>query len=224
MHGWLKKACELLGLGNAAFRRVPVHEDFSVDVAAMAAMIRADRAAGHRPICVMGSTGTVQTGATDDLVALADLAAKEKLWFHVDGAFGAMARLSPDHAAITRGMERADSLAFDLHKWGYLPFDVACVLVREDAALTETFSMQAAYLASEARGLLAKEGFNFFDRGIELTRSFKALKVWMMFRARGHRHARRAHRDATCGRRSDSPLSSRHTPTSNSSRRRRSTS
>jgi len=185
MHGWLKKACELLGLGNAAFRRVPVREDFSVDVAAMAAMIHADREAGHRPICVMGTAGTVQTGATDDLMALADLAAKERLWFHVDGAFGAMARLSPEHAAITRGMERADSLAFDLHKWGYLPFDVACVLVREDAALTETFSMQAAYLASEARGLLAKEGFNFFDRGIELTRSFKALKVWMMFRATG---------------------------------------
>lgn len=202
MHGWLKKACEFLGLGNAAFRRVPVQDDFTVDVSAMAAMIRADRAEGHRPICVMGTAGTVQTGATDDLDALADLAAKEGLWFHVDGAFGAMARLSPDHAEITRGMERADSLAFDLHKWGYLPFDVACVLTRDDAALTETFSMQAAYLASESRGLLAKEGFNFFDRGIELTRSFKALKVWMMLRAAGTdtlgahigRNVRQAHR------------------------------
>lgn len=185
MHGWLKKACELLGLGNAAFRRVPVKDDFSVDVSAMAARIRADREAGHRPICVMGTAGTVQTGATDDLVALADLAQREQLWYHVDGAFGAMARLSPETAVQVRGMERADSLAFDLHKWGYLPFDVACVLTRRDADLVETFSMQAAYLASESRGLLAKEGFNFFDRGIELTRSFKALKVWMMFRAAG---------------------------------------
>jgi glutamate/tyrosine decarboxylase-like PLP-dependent enzyme len=202
MHGWLKKACEFLGLGNAAFRRVPVRDDFTVDVHAMAAMIRADRAQGHRPICVMGTAGTVQTGATDDLAALADLAAKEGLWFHVDGAFGAMARLSPETAGQVRGMERADSLAFDLHKWGYLPFDVACVLTRDDAALTETFSMQAAYLASEARGVLSKEGFNFFDRGIELTRSFKALKVWMMFRAAGTdtlgahiaRNVRQAHR------------------------------
>ena len=185
MHGWLKKACEFLGLGNAAFRRVPVRDDYTVDVAAMAAMITADRAAGHRPICVMGTAGTVQTGATDDLTALADLAEREKLWFHVDGAFGAMARLSPETAAQVRGMERADSLAFDLHKWGYLPFDVACVLTRRDADLVETFSMHAAYLASESRGLLAKEGFNFFDRGLELTRGFKALKVWMMFRASG---------------------------------------
>ena len=184
-HGWLKKACELLGLGNAAFRKVPVRDDFTVDVAAMAAMIRADREAGHRPCCIIGTAGTVQTGATDDLDALADLAAREQLWFHVDGAFGAMARLSPATAAITRGMERADSLAFDLHKWGYLPFDVACLLTRTDAALVETFSMQAAYLASESRGIMAQGGIHFADRGIELTRSFKALKVWMIFRAAG---------------------------------------
>ncbi len=185
VHGWLKKACEFLGLGNTAFRRVPVNPAFEVDVAAMAAMIRADREAGHRPFCIVGTAGTVQTGATDDLVALADLAAKEGLWFHVDGAFGAMARLSPETASVTRGMERADSLAFDLHKWGYMPFDIAVVLTREDRHLVETFSMQAAYLASEERGLMSKLGIFFADRGIELTRSFKALKAWMMFRASG---------------------------------------
>ena len=184
-HGWLKKACELLGLGNASFRRVPVRDDYTVDVAAMQSMITADRAAGHRPFCVIGTAGTVQTGATDDLNALADLAAREKLWFHVDGAFGAMAALAPDVAAQVSGQERADSLAFDLHKWGYLPFDVACVLVRNDADLVETFSAQGAYLASEKRGLMAQSGVFFADRGIELTRSFKALKVWMRFRATG---------------------------------------
>ena len=186
-HGWLKKSCEFLGLGNTAFRRVPVRDDYTVDVAAMSAMIADDRAAGHRPFCIIGTTGTVQTAATDDLNALADLAQKEQLWFHVDGAFGAMARLSPnpETAAVTRGMERADSMAFDLHKWGYLPFDVACLLAREDRHLVETFSMQAAYLASESRGLLAGGGIYFADRGIELTRSFKALKVWMQFRATG---------------------------------------
>jgi aromatic-L-amino-acid decarboxylase len=185
VHGWLKKACEFLGLGNAAFRRVPVNDAFEVDVTAMAAMIRADREAGHRPFCIIGTVGTVQTGATDDLDALADLAAREQLWFHVDGAFGAMARLSPETAAVTKGMERADSLAFDLHKWGYMPFDIACVITREDRHLVETFSMQAAYLASEERGLMARMGIHFADRGIELTRSFKALKAWMMFRATG---------------------------------------
>jgi glutamate/tyrosine decarboxylase-like PLP-dependent enzyme len=185
VHGWLKKACEFLGLGNSAIRKVPVLEDFSVDVAAMARMIAEDRAAGHRPFCVIGTAGTVQTGATDDLAALADLAERERLWYHVDGAFGAMARLSPEHAPLLAGMERADSLAFDLHKWGYLPFDVAVVLTRHDADLVEAFSMQAAYLASESRGLMAQSGIFFADRGIELTRSFKALKVWMQFRASG---------------------------------------
>lgn len=185
VHGWLKKGCELLGLGDAAFRRVPAHDDFTVDVQAMAAMIAADRAAGHRPFCIVGTAGTVQTGATDDLDALADLAAREGLWFHVDGAFGAMAALAPELRPRVRGMERADSLAFDLHKWGYLPFDIACVLVREDAALVETFSAHAAYLAPEERGILARMGIHYAERGVELTRSFKALKAWMRFRALG---------------------------------------
>jgi glutamate/tyrosine decarboxylase-like PLP-dependent enzyme len=184
-HGWLKKGCELLGLGAAAFRRVPVLDDFTVNVAEMEAMIVADRAAGHRPICIVGTAGTVQTGATDDLEALADLAARQQLWFHVDGAFGSMAALSPDTAAQVKGQERADSIAFDLHKWGYLPFDVACVLVRHDADLVETFSAQGAYLSSEKRGVMAQSGVFFADRGVELTRSFKALKVWMRLRAVG---------------------------------------
>lgn len=185
VHGWLKKACEFLGLGSASFRRVPVRDDFTVDVPAMAALIAADRAAGHRPCCIIGTAGTVQTGATDDLDALADLAAREGCWFHVDGAFGAMAALAPSLRPLLRGMERADSLAFDLHKWGYLPFDIAVLLVREDAALVRTFSMEAAYLASGSRGLMAETGIFFADRGIELTRGFRALKAWMQFRAAG---------------------------------------
>ena len=187
MHGWLKKSCEFLGMGDESFRRVPVDADFRVDVAAMAAMIAEDRAAGLRPFCVMGTAGTVQTGASDDLNALADLAAREQLWFHVDGAFGAMAKLAPGALAeaAVRGLERADSVAFDLHKWGYLPIDVAVILTREDRQLREAFSMQAAYLTPETRGILAEGGIHFADRGIELTRGFKALKVWMTMRAQG---------------------------------------
>lgn len=186
-HSWLKKSCEFLGLGADAFRKVPVGDDFRVDVAAMAKVIAADRAAGLRPFCIVGTSGTVQTGTSDDMNALADLAAREKLWFHVDGAFGAMAKLAPGPlaAAAVEGMERADSIAFDLHKWGYLPYDVAMVLTKEDKHLTDAFSVQAAYLTPETRGILAQTGIYFSERTIELSRSFKALKVWMMLKSHG---------------------------------------
>lgn len=186
-HSWLKKSCEFLGMGDDAFRRVPVNADFQVDVTAMQEMIRADREAGLLPFCIIGTVGTVQTGASDDLNALADLAAREQLWFHVDGAFGAMAALAPHAkaAAAVNGLARADSIAFDLHKWGYLPFDVAVVLTKEDRHLAETFATQAPYLASSTGGINKSGSIYFADRGIELTRSFKALKVWMTMRAQG---------------------------------------
>jgi glutamate/tyrosine decarboxylase-like PLP-dependent enzyme len=185
VHGWLAKACDFLGLGTEAFRRVPVGDDFRVDVDAMARMIAEDRAAGHHPCCVIGTAGTVQTGATDDLDALADLAAREGCWFHVDGAFGAMAALSPETSPLVRGIARADSIAFDLHKWGYLPFGVAALLTRSDADLVDTFAMQAAYLSAEPRGTFGSDGIYFASRGIELTRRFSALKVWMTLKASG---------------------------------------
>lgn len=187
VHSWLKKSCDFLGMGEEAFRRVPTHGDFTVNVAEMARMIAEDRAAGLQPFCIVGTVGTVQTGASDDLHALADLAAREHLWFHIDGAFGAMAKLATSAEAqrAVNGMDRADSLAFDLHKWGYFPFDVAMVLTREDRHLTETFANQAPYLTAMPGGLNASGGIFFNDRGIELTRSFRALKVWMALRAQG---------------------------------------
>jgi aromatic-L-amino-acid/L-tryptophan decarboxylase len=153
----------------------------------MARMIAEDRAAGHTPFCIVATVGTVQTGASDDLTALADLAAREGLWLHVDGAFGAMAALSDvaEAKAAVRGLDRADSVAFDLHKWGYMPFDVAMLLTRDDADLTATFQNQAPYLTAMPGGLSASGGIYFNDRGIELTRSFRALKVWMTLRAQG---------------------------------------
>jgi glutamate/tyrosine decarboxylase-like PLP-dependent enzyme len=184
-HGWLKKGCELLGLGASAFRRVPVDAEFRIDAGQLNSMIAADRAAGHRPFCVVGTAGTVNTGATDDLVALADICRREALWFHVDGAFGALVALCPEHAHVVAGMERADSLAFDLHKWGYLPFDIACTLIRSDKDLVSTFSVHAPYLQLEERGATANLGFYYADRGIELSRSFKSLKAWMSLRAVG---------------------------------------
>ncbi len=146
--------------------------------------IAEDRAAGLRPFCVVGTAGTVNTGATDDLEALAAVCRREGLWFHVDGAFGALAYWSEELRPAVKGMELADSLAFDLHKWGSLPFEVGCVLVRDAAVHRAAFASTASYLAVMDRGPVAG-GLVFADRGIELTRGFKALKVWMSLKAHG---------------------------------------
>jgi glutamate/tyrosine decarboxylase-like PLP-dependent enzyme len=183
-HNWARKAAELLGLGNRSFRRVPVDDSYRIDVDELAAMVRADRAAGMQPFCVIGTAGTVNTGATDDLSALADISAEEKLWFHVDGAFGALAYLSPEFRPMLAGMERADSLGFDLHKWGSLPFECACVLVRDADMHAAAFASSASYIAATERGVIAG-GLPFANRGLELTRNFKALKVWMSLISHG---------------------------------------
>ena len=183
-HGWARKAAELLGLGNRAFRRVPVNAEYQVDVAAMARLIGEDRAAGLMPFCIIGTAGTVNTGASDDLTALAALCRAERLWFHVDGAFGALAYLSDALRPQVAGLEQADSVGFDLHKWGSLPIECACVLVRDAETHRAAFSANASYLAPTTRGVIAG-GLPFADRGLDLTRGFKALKVWMSFKADG---------------------------------------
>jgi glutamate/tyrosine decarboxylase-like PLP-dependent enzyme len=186
-HGWAHKAAEWLGLGDRAFRAVPVDADYRVRLDALQEMIETDRAAGLLPFCVMGTAGTVNTGATDDLATLAELCAREQLWFHVDGAFGALAALSPLVRDQVVGMDRADSVAFDLHKWGSMPFECACVLVRDAAAHHEAFRNSATYLAPGERGPTAG-GMYFNERGLDLTRGFKALKVWMQLHADGVSH------------------------------------
>jgi aromatic-L-amino-acid decarboxylase len=183
-HNWARKATELLGLGHAAFRRVPVDAEYRIDVEALARMVHEDRAAGLFPFCVVGTAGTVNTGATDDLTTLADLCEREQLWFHVDGAFGALAYLSPALRPIVAGLERADSIGFDLHKWGSLPFECACVLVRDSEMHRAAFASTASYIAPAERGVIAG-GLPFAERGLELTRGFKALKVWMSLSAHG---------------------------------------
>ncbi len=183
-HGWARKAAELLGLGSSAFRGIAIDTSFRMDVSALAKAVAEDRRAGHRPFCVIGTAGTVNTGATDDLTALADFCRDEDLWFHIDGAFGALARLSPKLRSIVHGVERADSLGFDLHKWIYQPFECACVLVRDAKAHRDAFASAPAYLAEMKRGVIAG-GLPFADRGIDLTRSFKALKAWMSLKAHG---------------------------------------
>ncbi len=183
-HGWARKAAEFMGLGNRAFRRVPVRPDYTMDMPELVRMVAADRAAGLTPFCVVGTAGTVNTGASDDLNTIADFCRDEQLWFHVDGAFGALAFLSESLRAQVAGLDRADSLGFDLHKWGCLPFECACVLVRDPEVHTATFAAPASYLAAATRGVIAG-GLPFADRGIDLTRGFKALKAWMSLKADG---------------------------------------
>lgn len=183
-HSWARKSSELLGLGDSAFRRIPVDAAYEVEVAALRAAIGADRAAGHRPFCVIGNAGTVNTGATDDLPALAAICREEGLWLHVDGAFGAFAAMAPSLRPIVAGMDQADSVAVDLHKWGYLPFEVGLTLVRHPEAHRATFAAASSYLDATPRGIVAG-GFPFADLGVQLTRGFRALKVWMSLKAHG---------------------------------------
>ena len=183
-HSWIRKATEWLGLGQRAFRAVPVDAEYRMDVAALEAMIVADRASGLVPFCVLGTAGTVNTGATDDLTALADICAREKLWFHVDGAFGALAYLSETLRPALRGLERADSLGFDMHKWGAMPYACACALIRDPLVHQDAFRATAAYLTPMTRGPIMGS-LHFNDRGLDLSRGFKALSVWMSLKADG---------------------------------------
>jgi glutamate/tyrosine decarboxylase-like PLP-dependent enzyme len=183
-HSSVEKAVGLLGLGRRALRKVPVDDDFRIDLRALDQAIGRDRAAGFLPIAVIGNAGTVNTGAVDDLAALADLCQRQRLWFHVDGAFGALIALVPELGGTLAGMERADSLAFDLHKWLHIPYDVGCVLISDAPRHERPFHAAASYLEPLERGAAA--GPHDFSRlGPELSRRFRALKVWLALRAHG---------------------------------------
>ncbi|HEV8597749.1 MAG TPA: pyridoxal-dependent decarboxylase [Gemmatimonadales bacterium] len=183
-HNSVEKAVRLLGLGRSALHAIPVAADFRIELDALALAIAEDRAAGRRPFCVVGNAGTVNTGAIDDLAALAALCRRERLWFHVDGAFGALAALSETLRPLLAGMAAANSLAFDLHKWMYLPYDVGCVLVRDPEAHRRPFATTASYLARLERGA-APNDHDPGSLGPELSREFRGLKVWLLLKEHG---------------------------------------
>lgn len=179
------KAIELMGLGSRHLRRIPVDEDYRIRLDLLREAVRDDRAAGRRPVAAVGNAGTVNTGATDDLDGLADLCAEEDLWLHVDGAFGALAWMVPEQRAALRGLQRADSIAFDLHKWLYVSSDIGCVLVKDPKALPAAFAFAPAYLTPLRGGIAHEDGIAFKDKGIELTRRNRALKAWLAIQAHG---------------------------------------
>jgi len=183
-HACVARALDYAGLGTDALRRVPVGGDQRIDVDALRRTVAADRSAGRHPFMLIGTAGTVDTGAIDDLASLAELAAQERLWFHVDGAFGALGVLSPTIAPRLAGIERADSLALDFHKWGQVPYDAGFVLVRDGVLHRETFAAPADYLRHETRGLAGGE-FWPNDYGPDLSRGFRALKTWFTLKVYG---------------------------------------
>ncbi|MHB8472782.1 MAG: pyridoxal phosphate-dependent decarboxylase family protein [Gammaproteobacteria bacterium] len=176
-HAGIAQAMDVAGLGSDALRLIAVNADYQIDLAALEAAIAADRRAGFTPFFVAGTAGTVDVGAIDDLAALAAIAAREGLWFHVDGAYGALAMLAPDLAARLTGIECADSLAFDFHKWLQVPYDAGFILVRDSTLHQQTFTSPAAYLRRETRGMAAGSPWPC-DFGPELSRGFRALKIW----------------------------------------------
>jgi glutamate/tyrosine decarboxylase-like PLP-dependent enzyme len=184
VHSCVPKAMDIAGLGSDALRLIPVDSRYRIDLKALSEAIKRDRAAGFTPFFVVGTAGTVETGAIDDLAGMAELCKREKLWFHVDGAFGALARLAPDLASKLSGIERADSVAFDFHKWGQAPYDAGFILVRDGEAHKNAFALPAAYLQRAERGLAAGSPWPC-DFGPDLSRGFRALKVWFTLKVYG---------------------------------------
>ena len=168
---------DMIGLGTEALRNIPVTAQFEMDVDALKAEIARDRANGWQPFFLAGTAGTVNTAAIDPLTRLADIAEHENLWFHVDGAFGACAMTSSKLAPRLSGIERADSLAFDFHKWMHVNYDAGCILMRDGDTHRRAFASRPDYLAANGTALSAGEPWPV-DFGPELSRGFRALKVW----------------------------------------------
>jgi aromatic-L-amino-acid/L-tryptophan decarboxylase len=184
VHNSVDKSIGVIGLGRRNLRRVETDDDYRIVPAALERAIAEDRAAGRRPICIIATAATVNTGAIDDLEALAAIARRERLWLHVDGAIGASLIVSSRFRPLLRGIELADSIAFDFHKWFYVPYDVGCVLVRDQSHLRTSFSSPGSYLAGLDRGI-AGGGVSYGGLGLDLSRRFRALKVWMSFKEHG---------------------------------------
>jgi glutamate/tyrosine decarboxylase-like PLP-dependent enzyme len=183
-HGCVRQAMELAGVGAGFLRQIATDAAGAVRTDQLRDAIRRDRDAGLRPFLVVGTAGGVNFGAFDELLALADIAAAERLWLHVDGAFGALTALAPSLKPLTRGLQRADSVAFDFHKWTHVPYDAGFLLVRDPVAHKQTFAAPAAYLSRLPRGLAAGDDWPC-DYGPDLSRGFRALKVWLTFQTLG---------------------------------------
>jgi aromatic-L-amino-acid decarboxylase len=179
------KAADILGLGKDSVRLLPASSDFRMDANRLREAVKSDLGNGLRPFCVVASAGTAASGAMDPLAEIAEVADEFKLWFHVDGAYGAPAAMTGKRRASFAGLERADSVSLDPHKWLYTPLDCGCLLYREAALARQAFVTEAEYVkVHEQAGI---ESFAFWDYGIELSRRFRALKIWLTLKYYGTR-------------------------------------
>lgn len=183
-HSCLSRAFDILGLGSTALRRIPCDGNFRMDLNVLRERIETDRAAGLQPFIVIGTAGSVNVGAIDDLCNLSQIAEDESLWFHIDGAFGATAILSPEYGHLLKGIELSDSIAFDFHKWLQVNYDAGCILIKSREDHLKSFYGRAEYLNTVKRGLASGSPWPV-DYGPELSRSFRALKIWAHFLEHG---------------------------------------
>jgi len=189
-HSSIQKAAEVIGIGSENVRKVRVNEQYEMDVQHLDEMIRNDKALGNNPFCVVANVGTVNTGAIDPLQEIFMVCIKYNLWFHIDGAFGALAKLLPEFGQRLTGLELADSIAFDLHKWMYIPYEAGVVLVKNANKHRQAFAVNPDYILHHDRGIAAgPEAISNF--GIDLSRGFKALKIWMALKEHGIKKFRR---------------------------------
>jgi glutamate/tyrosine decarboxylase-like PLP-dependent enzyme len=183
VHFSIIKAAGILGLGHEAVRLVPTDDRFCIDVVALGEAIARDRERGLKPFCVVGSAGTAATGAIDSLAEIGKIAREHDLWFHIDGAYGAPAAMIGERRPAFAGLELADSVSLDPHKWLYTPVDCGCLLLRDASAARKTFTAEADYVKVHESAEI--ESFAFWDYGIELSRRFRALKVWLTLKYYG---------------------------------------
>jgi glutamate/tyrosine decarboxylase-like PLP-dependent enzyme len=183
-HRCVAGAMDMAGLGKDALRLIPVDADGKMDLRLLAAAIEADKAQAKIPFLIIGTAGSVDTGAVDDLAGLRAVADAHGLWFHVDAAFGALAALSPKFKPLLAGIEAADSVAFDFHKWAQVTYDAGCILVRDGDLQLAAFAQATNYLAASRRGLAGGAPWAC-DLGPDLSRGFRALKIWMTLSAYG---------------------------------------
>lgn len=183
-HSCITKAAEIIGIGNKSVRKIKTNEHFQMDMNCLLDQIQLDIKNGLKPFCIVGTTGTVNTGAIDPLESIYEVCRKYNLWFHIDGAYGALAKLDPQLTNELKYIEKADSVAFDLHKWLHIPYELGCLLVKNAKAHRDTFAITPNYLLQTERGLAG--GLDSINNyGFELSRGFKALKVWMSLKEFG---------------------------------------
>ena len=185
VHFCIPKAINILGIGTDNIRWVKVDQDFCMDVKDLEKQIVEDRGRGYHPFCVVATAGTVNTGAIDPLDSIAGICERYNLWFHVDAAYGGFASISSNLKPLMKALDRADSLVLDPHKWLFIPYEAGCILVKNPEHMRKTFSMEASYLHLNDDGSTSKKDVDFSDYGIQLSRQFRALKIWMSLKQYG---------------------------------------